>query len=150
MKQYFIDLFKYHGWANKKVIEGIKEAGINDEGILKILSHLLLSEKIWLQRLKSEKYDNKFWINLTLEDCKNLAGENEIQINEYLISLSENDFQNKVKYTNSKGIEYTNTIVEILTHLSHHSSYHRGQIAKEIRMLGAEPVNTDYIVYLRI
>ncbi len=149
MKSYFIDLFKYHAWANQKLIDELKSAGINEGTILKILSHLLLAEKTWLQRLKSEKYDNNFWIDLTLEDCSKLVENNELQINEYLSSLAESDFETKVKYTNSKGIEYTNTINEMLTHLSHHSSYHRGQIAKEMRRLGKEPVYTDYIAYLR-
>ncbi len=149
MKSYFINLFKYHAWANKKVINGLKDDGIKDERVLKILAHLLLAEKTWLQRLKSEKYDNKFWQELNLEECDKLANENAKQINSYLNSLSENDFETKAKYTNSKGIEYANTINEILTHLSHHSSYHRGQIAKEVRRLGKEPAYTDYIAYLR-
>ena len=114
-----------------------------------ITSLLLLAEKTWLQRLKSEKYDNKFWAELTLDDCSKLAENNETQIHEYLNSLSESDFEAKVKYTNSKGTEYTNTITEMLTHLSHHSSYHRGQIAREMRRLGKEPVYIDYIAYLR-
>ena len=149
MKSYFINLFKYHSWANKKVIDGLSSAEINEGIILKILSHLLLAEKTWLQRLKSERYDNKFWIDLTLENCIKLAENNETQINEYLNSLSEGDFETGVNYTNSKGIEYTNTIAEVLTYLSHHSSYHRGQIAREMRRLSKEPVYTDYIAYLR-
>ncbi|MGA8263748.1 MAG: DinB family protein [Ignavibacteriaceae bacterium] len=149
MKSYFINLFKYHAWANQMVIEGISSAGINEGIILKILSHLLQAEKTWLQRLKSENYDNKFWIDLSLQNCNKLANNNGMQISAYLSSLSEKDFETKIKYTNSKGIEYTNTINEILTHLSHHSSYHRGQIAREMRRLGKDPVYTDYIAYLR-
>ena len=149
MKSYFINLFKYHAWANQKVIEGIISSRITEGKILKLLSHLLLAEKTWLQRLKSEKYDNKFWADLTLEECNKLTDNNEKQINAYLHSLSESDFEAKVKYTNSKGVEYTNTIAEVLTHLSHHSSYHRGQIAGEMRKLGEGPAYTDYIVYLR-
>lgn len=149
MKSYFISLFEYHAWANKKVIDELNGAGINKGTILKILSHLLLAEKTWLLRLKLEKYENKFWTELTLKDCGKLAENNETQINEYLTSLSENDFEKNVKYTNSKGIEYTNTRTEMLTHLSHHSSYHLGQIAREMRRLGKEPVYTDYIAYLR-
>lgn len=149
MKSYFIRLFNYHNWANKKVINGIKEAGVSDDSIMKILSHILLGEKIWLQRLRSEKYDNKFWLTLSPAACENLANENTKQLNKYLNSLSENDFEKKIKYTNSKGNEYTNTISEILTHLSHHSAYHRGQIAKEMRRLGKEPAYTDFIAYLR-
>jgi len=127
----------------------IKDAGINNDELMKILSHLLLAEKTWLLRLKSEKYNSKFWIDLNLEGCNKLSKENEMQINAYLNSLSERDFEKKVKYTNSKGIEYTNSINDILTHLSHHSSYHRGQIARGMRKLGKEPVYTDYIAYLR-
>ena len=145
MKSYFINLFKYHAWANQKVIEGIISSRITEGKILKLLSHLFLAEKTWLQRLKLEKYDNRFWIELTLEECNTLAENNEKQINAYLHSL----FETKVKYTNSKGIEYANTITEVLTHLSHHSSYHRGQIAGEMRKLGEEPVYTDYVAYLR-
>lgn len=149
MKAYFINLFKYHSWANKKILDQIKNLYLHDETINNVLSHLLLGEKIWLQRLKSEKYDNNFWQKINPAGCILLTEQNEKQIGEYLSSLSENDFERKVTYTNSLGIEYINTIEEILTHLSHHSAYHRGQIAKEMRKLGNEPVNTDYIVYLR-
>jgi uncharacterized damage-inducible protein DinB len=149
MKNYFTELFEYHGWANKKVISGLYEAGITDSGIVKLLSHLLLAEKTWLHRLKSEEYDNKFWIELSLDECTRLADKNIMEINEYLASLSDKDFNHKVKYKNSKGIEHSNSISEILTHLSHHSSYHRGQIARDMRKLGKEPVYTDYIAFLR-
>jgi uncharacterized damage-inducible protein DinB len=149
MKSYFINLFKYNTWANQRVIDEISNSGIKYNIVIKILSHLLLAEKTWLQRLKSEKYDNKFWIDLNQDECNKLAEYNEVQIRSYLNSLSESDFETKVNYINSKGIEYTNTITEVLTHLSHHSSYHRGQIAREMRRLGKEPVYTDYIAYLR-
>ena len=149
MKSYFINLFKYNTWANQRVIDEISNSGIKYNIVIKILSHLLLAEKTWLQRLKSEKYDNKFWIDLNQDECNKLAKYNEVQIRSYLNSLSESDFETKVNYINSKGIEYTNTITEVLTHLSHHSSYQRGQIAREMRRLGKEPVYTDYIAYLR-
>jgi uncharacterized damage-inducible protein DinB len=149
MKSYFINLFKYNTWANQRVIDEISNSGIKYNIVIKILSHLLLAEKTWLQRLKSEKYDNKFWIDLNQDECNKLAEYNEVQIRSYLNSLSESDFETKVNYINSKGIEYTNTITEVLTHLSHHSSYHRGQIAREMRRLGKEPAYTDYIAYLR-
>jgi uncharacterized damage-inducible protein DinB len=149
MKNYFTHLFEYHGWANKKVIDRLHKEGINNKEIIKLLSHILLAEKTWLQRLKSEKYDNQFWTELSQDECARLVDKNILEIHEYLSSLSEKDFENKIKYTNSKGIEYSNMIKEILTHLSHHSTYHRGQIAREMRKTGKEPVYTDYIAFLR-
>lgn len=149
MKQYFAGLFEYHKWANNTVIDFLINNNITEEIILKILSHSLISEKTWLQRIKSEKYENNFWKLLNLQECKTLAEENAELISNYINSLTDADMNNKFTYKNSKGVEYTNTITEALTHLSHHSSYHRGQVAREIRRLGYDPVNTDYIVYLR-
>jgi uncharacterized damage-inducible protein DinB len=31
-----------------------------------------------------------------------------------------------------------------------HGTYHRGQIAMQLRQQGLEPVNTDYIMFLRM
>jgi uncharacterized damage-inducible protein DinB len=54
-----------------------------------------------------------------------------------------------VGYTNSKGEPWTNTVEEILTHVVIHSTYHRGQIASDLRNAGLEPAYTDYIHALR-
>jgi len=51
----------------------------------------------------------------------------------------------RVSYTNSKGEAWTNTVEEILTHVTIHSAYHRGQIASSLRSAGMEPAYTDYI-----
>ena len=59
------------------------------------------------------------------------------------------NIQDSITYKNSKGIEYTNSVYDILTHVSFHSAYHRGQIAKEVRRLNKEPVLTDYIAFVR-
>jgi uncharacterized damage-inducible protein DinB len=52
-------------------------------------------------------------------------------------------------YRNSKGLEFTNSVGDTLTHVWLHGSYHRGQIAQAIRRAGHEPVNTDFITFVR-
>lgn len=39
-------------------------------------------------------------------------------------------------------------LVHLMQHLANHSSYHRGQIALMMRQLGAEPLATDFHVFL--
>jgi len=34
-----------------------------------------------------------------------------------------------------------------MVHVVNHSTYHRGQITTLLRQLGAEPVDTDFLVY---
>jgi uncharacterized damage-inducible protein DinB len=36
----------------------------------------------------------------------------------------------------------------LLQHLANHSTYHRGQVALMMRQLGAEPLPTDFHVFL--
>ncbi len=38
---------------------------------------------------------------------------------------------------------------EIVTHVAMHGSYHRGQIARQLRSAGLEPPYTDFIQYTR-
>jgi uncharacterized damage-inducible protein DinB len=39
-------------------------------------------------------------------------------------------------------------LMHLMQHLANHSSYHRGQIALMMRQLGAEPLATDFHVFL--
>jgi uncharacterized damage-inducible protein DinB len=50
-----------------------------------------------------------------------------------------------VDYVNSKGEPWTSSVEDILTHTVLHSSYHRGQIASDMRASGHAPAYTDYI-----
>jgi len=39
-------------------------------------------------------------------------------------------------------------LAHLMQHLANHSTYHRGQIALMLRQLGAEPLPTDFHVFL--
>ena len=40
------------------------------------------------------------------------------------------------------------SLAHLMQHLANHSTYHRGQIALMLRTLGAEPLATDFHVFL--
>jgi uncharacterized damage-inducible protein DinB len=44
---------------------------------------------------------------------------------------------------------FTNTVFDMLLQVFTHGGYHRGQIAMEMRKAGLEPINTDYINFVR-
>ncbi len=147
MNEHFKNLFDYNKWANNKLITSLKNQNIDDEIILRLFSHIVLSEQIWLLRIEGGDYPNKnFWQILTLLECEDILNENQPKYENLIL---QKDFSDKVSYKNSKGIEYTNSFYDILTHVSFHSAYHRGQIAKEVRRLNKEPVLTDYIAFIR-
>jgi uncharacterized damage-inducible protein DinB len=151
MKDYFKKIYNYNIWANTKLINSLKNQQIADTGVLKLLSHIVLSEQIWMLRLKKGDYQNKnFWRVLDINECETISNENYQVFLEFIDAKKDAaKFTSTITYKNSKGIEFTNTIEDVLTHVAFHSSYHRGQIAREIRKLDREPVLTDYIAYVR-
>jgi uncharacterized damage-inducible protein DinB len=40
------------------------------------------------------------------------------------------------------------SLMHLMQHLANHSTYHRGQVALMMRQLGAEPVATDFHVFI--
>ena len=147
METDFKKLFEYNCWANSKLISGLKEQNAADEKVLRLLSHILLSEQIWMLRLEGGEYSNKnFWKVLTLDECEYVLDENRKKFKGFVGKKNSADL---ITYENSKGIKYTNSVYDVLTHVVFHSSYHRGQIAREVRMLKKEPVLSDYIAYIR-
>ncbi len=150
MKTYLKDIFEYDDWANKKLIKSLKTQNVNEESVLKLLSHLLLAEQIWMLRLKGGDYKKlDFWKLLSIEECGKISNENYAEYMEFLNSHEDNDYSKTFTYTNSKGTKYTNTIGETITHVALHSAYHRGQAAREVRRLNKVPVLTDYIAFVR-
>ena len=64
---------------------------------------------------------------------------------EFLDLITAGDVSQSISYRNSKGEEWTSTIVDVLTHVVMHSAYHRGQIASYMRASGQSPAHTDFI-----
>jgi uncharacterized damage-inducible protein DinB len=149
MKSFYVDLFRYDAWANAKLIESLKRQEINDENVLRLLSHLLTAESVWLKRIKGDIFENAFWDLLNIIECERLSNECAANYASFLNTITESDFEKNMSYKNSREIQYTNSVAAALKHVSFHSAYHRGQIAREVRKLNKEPVNTDYITFIR-
>jgi uncharacterized damage-inducible protein DinB len=54
-----------------------------------------------------------------------------------------------ISYTNTQGEAFQTTVEDILIHVFNHGTYHRAQVARDLRQHALTPVNTDYITYVR-
>lgn len=139
-------LFEYNAWANARLVERLEDHGEP----LRLTSHILTAERIWLTRLRGEPTDGiAIWPTLTSDACASLASTNAAAYRSYLDALDEHDLSEAVHYRNSKGTEYHTPVADILTHVLLHSAYHRGQAAMALRDAGAEPPVTDFIIFVR-
>jgi len=63
--------------------------------------------------------------------------------------LGEEGLSSIVKYSNFRGDEFKTPAAEILTHVTMHGTYHRGQMATAMRAEGHTPADTDFITFAR-
>jgi uncharacterized damage-inducible protein DinB len=113
---------------------------------MSLFCHSLNAHQIWNNRIDPRVSPFGVWQLHPAEAYKSLLTENF----EHSIRIIENCDLNAVcSYSNSKGQSFSNTVHDILFHMINHTTYHRGQIASELRMAGLEPVVADYIFYKR-
>ncbi len=141
--------FAYDEWANREVLAALRASGNASQRSLQLMAHLLSAERIWLERLKQQPQSSPVWPKLGLEECEAQAAELAGLWREYLDLITAGDVNQSVSYKNSKGEEWTSTIVDMLTHVVMHSAYHRGQIASHMREIGQTPAYTDLIHAVR-
>jgi uncharacterized damage-inducible protein DinB len=135
--------FGYNEWANREVLAAIRAGGADDRS-LQLMAHIFSAERLWLERMQQRPPSLPVWPNADLEQCEAQAAEMAKLWREYLDGIN-GDFSRVVAYKNSKGESWTSTVLEILTHVVMHSSYHRGQIASHMRSKGKTPAYTDFI-----
>jgi uncharacterized damage-inducible protein DinB len=143
-------LIAYSGWANARLLAALRSTSRHHQKALHLLAHLLVSERIWLLRLKGQDTSaiNKS-PELLFAECEKLANENQKAYTGLLDSLSEDKLNSPVTYRNFKGTEFHTPVGEILMHVALHGTYHRGQIATAMRAEGGIPVDTDFITFVR-
>jgi len=149
MKQYFLKLYQYNAWANKRVINCLTRQNISDEKILGIVGHIVAAQFLWLHRIKGLPPANvKLWGEYTLGQVTTMAEEAGQLWLDFVESTE--DFNRQLTYNNYVGEPYVNNVEMIMIHLVNHSSYHRAQVAMLLRQKGFEPINTDFITYDRV
>lgn len=141
-------LLRYDIWANGETLDSLRPNPPPARS-LRWMGHIVGAELLWLARLRREPPPLPVWPDLSVDAC----GTHLSQLSEsWLAYLDEADpdrLQQRVTYTNSKGEPWTSRVEDILTHVTIHSAYHRGQIASDLRAAGHTPAYTDYIHAVR-
>ena len=149
MRDHFIKVFQHMAWADARTLESLRGA----HSVLKkdqdLFGHVLGSEHVWLSRINNSDPKFAVWPSLTLDEAERLAAENAAAYQKLASELTGETRQRPVTYRNSAGDQFTSTLEDILTHVSMHAAYHRGQIAASLRAAGDTPIATDYIAFAR-
>jgi uncharacterized damage-inducible protein DinB len=141
--------FAWNDWANRETLASLLRVGNPPRRAVNLLGHLVGTEQLWHARIRGQKSPMAVWPELPLSG---LSAEIELLTGTWracLVGATAVRPGQSVAYVNSKGERFTSTVEDILTHVVFHGSYHRGQIAAQMRACGFEPAYTDYIHAVR-
>jgi uncharacterized damage-inducible protein DinB len=143
------ELFRYDAWANRRVLESLKQPNTPPKA-LELFAHILAGQEVWLTRLAGlDSSQIQIWPTLTLTELEEGQRRLERALDQYLRTLSAEAFEQPLDYRTTGGKEYRQTPCQILTHLALHGQHHRGQIATYLREAGLAPLPTDLIALYR-
>jgi len=140
-------LCEYNNWANRLLFESFAESSkMIPSSCLRFLSHIVNVQSIWMNRIRGEKQILSAWDEHGLEICKSWYELTSAGLSAIVIEYTSNPFF-KIEYRNNQGQVIENSITDILLHVFNHGTYHRAQIAQEMKRSGLNPASTDYIIF---
>ena len=142
-------LVAHLAWADAEVLSGLRAATNAEPACLELFAHILGAEAVWLSRIKGEKAMVAVWPRISLTECAALAQVNARDLAALVSGLRPEDLSRAITYINSEGKQFTSTLEDILLHVCLHGSYHRGQVARALRLGGDQPASTDFIAFTR-
>lgn len=143
-------LWQYNNWANTTVIDLLKQ---NPDTVpascLRLLSHITNAQIVWLSRINGVSSPVGVWDEHSLE----VSEANHALFSTGITQSLEDERKGKmlkITYKNTQNIVFTDALMDILLHVFNHGTYHRAQIAHEMKRNGMKPPVTDYIVFKRL
>lgn len=145
MVAYYQRLFRYDDWANREVLAALRAAGTPPDRSVRLIAHIVSAARLWLSRIEGIDQVDPVWPAWTLAHTAERWPAVAADWQRFLGSAGL-EFSREVVYRNTQGETWTNAVGDILTHVINHATYHRGQIAADIRQtVGTTPPYTDYI-----
>jgi uncharacterized damage-inducible protein DinB len=159
-------LYEYDRWANNRVFQAATalsaEQFTRDVGgafcsVRDTMVHLIGGEWIWLAYWRVSSHSPAFVTDLrarrdALFNPHAFPTVAEVQLKWAEVEKEQVEF---VSHVTSESLEamlpFRTTqvrLVHLMQHVANHSTYHRGQVALMMRQLGAEPLATDFHVFL--
>ena len=115
------------------------------------MAHMVAARRRWLQRLGNwPDLPPIFPQGTTLTDLSVMVADTEAAWVAYLNRLDDAELARVLEWQAADGKWYRWDVEGILTQVSGHAWYHRGQIAQLVAGLGGKAVDTDYIIWCKL
>jgi len=171
LQGHFILLSEYNQRMNRQLYGAIKELSVNDlnedrgayfKSIIGTLNHILVGDIIWLTRFS--KHSKRYTSLVALLDLPKPKGLDDVVFSDFTLLLEarekvdllicnwlesetkENDFNELLEYSNTKGIVSKRDFGELVSHLFNHQTHHRGQLSTLLNQIQLDVGVTDFLL----
>jgi uncharacterized damage-inducible protein DinB len=137
-----------HACASLTAEQFLRPVGGSFPSLRDTLAHMLAVEWLWLERWRGRSPKSLISAGdfSALEAVVERWNAVEREMREYLANLDEEALARPLTYMNFQGEEWTYPLWRMIAHVLNHQSYHRGQVATLLRMLGVKPPHVDFLV----
>lgn len=151
-------LLDYTIWANHRVLRASavvsvadfrRDMGSSHGGVRGTLTHMLSAEALWLERWKGvapgPKFDEAEFPDVLALRERWVALEEHRAV--WFRSLKKAAVSQVIRYHTLAGEPRAAPLWQLVQHAANHSTYHRGQVAALVRILGRRGVTTDMVAW---
>jgi uncharacterized damage-inducible protein DinB len=159
-------LYEYDRWANNRVLQAVSalsaeqfthDLGGSFRSVRDTLVHIIGGAWGWLEYWKEPSHSSAFLTDLrtrrdALFNPDAFPDVAAVRLKWAEVEKEQTDFVNRVTNESlEQMLPFRATqirLAHLMQHLANHSTYHRGQVALMMRQLDAEPLATDFHVFL--
>ena len=158
----FVRFADYNAWANARLYDAVATLSPDAlraerpaaffHSILGTLNHLLVADRIWLDRFQHLPPAHGRLDEIVHDDLDALRAarvSEDARIRRFVDGLREADLDANLAYKKSDGSAQGDRLGPLLAHLFNHQTHHRGQAHALIQEAGVSPPPLDLIYYMR-
>lgn len=153
-------LYDYNRWANERMLvaceqltleQWSRKLGVSWGSVHDLLTHMFAAQAIWLSRWKgdSPRTLHQAAEFPTFHDLERAWVQVELEIQQYIDSLTDKDMTRDLVYTNTKGEQHTYPLGGVLLHVANHNTHHRGELAAMLSILTVSHPEDELLIYMR-
>ncbi len=147
-------LYDYDRWAEARMLDACRlvpperyaaEPAPGWSSLRSTVAHIAGATDLWVRRFLEQPADG-FIPEASLstpDDAARLSLANHDTFDRLIAGLSPDQLAAPFTYRNLKGQAATVPLWAALRHVVNHATYHRGQVASKLKLLGVEPPVTD-------
>lgn len=157
----FERLFRWDAWANERLLSALKAIEASGQRVpgkaVDRMAHLCCAQELWLSRVGAGEWEEGRALFPEGADLKDVVRDAKLlaaRWAQFFRVLSPDAIGLTVVYTTTEGEPYESRVEDVLLQLTHHGSYHRGQVCVDLKQAGVRvpqgvSLATDYIFFVR-